>query len=292
MSQAISTNYRELLPSEVERVAQECQSAWQDPEIPRRQYDLAVKGELEKFRKGEPVAPFDALVRCIKAIPGILEPRGIISTTRQITDAEATEIRTRFEKRYSQWPPPMILTEGINWEPLLLRLLDVGASAGYYSEVMKIAGMRFHYTACDYSPAFKALAEELYPGIDFHIADATDLPFDDGAADIVLSGACIMHVAEYEKAIQEAARVAKRYVIFHRSPVFTDQATTFYEKEAYGVRCLEIHFNERELLGLFADCGLSLLHTETVFWNDGERFGHKTYLLSKQSIGEREWERA
>src|SRR5688572_10950142 len=85
-------------------------------------------------------------------------------------------------------------------------LLDVGASSGYYSEVLKIAGFPCRYTGCDYSEHFQRIAQKLYPGVAFDVADARKLPYPDSSYDIVLHGAAIMHIREYPCAIAEAAR--------------------------------------------------------------------------------------
>lgn len=165
-------------------------------------------------------------------------------------------------------------------------LLDVGASSGFYSEVLKIAGFNCCYVALNFSPAFKTLAERLYPGIDFRLGDARELPFADDSFDIVLSGCCLLHIAEYEAVILETARVASRYVIFSKTPVHA-KPTEFFEKHLYGLpHCLEIRFNEEELMGLFERYGLRLIHTEPA------GTGHKTFLLRKLSLSECEWERA
>lgn len=237
MSTQISTNYRELAHSEVEAVAAECASAWQDPQIPRRQYELAAKPELDKYRNQQPVAPFDALVKCLRQIP--LKHTGSRS-----------------------------------------KILDVGASAGYYRAVLRMSGYFMQYTGCDFSEAFKDLAEELYPDMAFDVADARHLPYHDDFFEIVLNGAVIMHCREYEQVIRETARVASRYVIFHRTPITTGP-TSYWHKEAYGIPCLEIHFNEAELLRIFDSHRLRLIHSEDVF-RDGN-FGHRSYLLAKES---------
>lgn len=161
----------------------------------------------------------------------------------------------------------------------IVRVLDVGASAGYYGEVMRIAGYDFKYTACDYSPAFQRMAEALYPGIDFDICDARNLPYRDGFYDIVLNGACIMHIQNFRKVIQESARVASRYVIFHRTPI-TPGDTSYFVKEGYGRRMLEIHFNEAELLDCFQSADLHpYFHTDVFVEATG--FRHRSYVLRK-----------
>lgn len=228
----VSTNYRELRPDEIQQVAAECAEAWMNPDIPLRQYSLAVKDELDKFRRGIACAPFAALLKCMKHIP-VLYPR--------------------------------------------MSLLDVGASGGYYSEVL--AGYGFKYTGIDFSPAFQKLAGSLYPGITFDVGDARALPYEDGAFDVVLHGACIMHMHAYARAIREAARVSGRHVLFHRTPVLLDKPTTAYLKDGYGTPMIELHFNEAELLGLFSKSGLEVIHAEDVFWQGD--FGHRTYLCNK-----------
>ncbi len=161
-------------------------------------------------------------------------------------------------------------------------LLDVGASSGFYSEILKIGGFDCQYHGLDYSPAYKELAESLFPGIAFTVGDARDLPFDDGAFDVVLSGCCLLHVFEADRVIAETARVAKQYAVFNRTPVLSgDFPTVYWEKKAYGVSCIECHMNEAELLGMFAVHRLEVVSHEDVFWGADNNFGHRTYLLKK-----------
>lgn len=172
------------------------------------------------------------------------------------------------------------------------KLLDVGASSGYYSTVLHELNFRCEYQACDSSPAFKDMAEWLYPGIAFDVADAAKLPYESNSFPIVLHSAVLMHSLRYPQLIREAARVASRYVLFHRTPVRLNKPTAFFEKLGYGCRMLEIYFNENELLALFTANGLELFHTECIFWDAAHHYGHRSYLLRKTSEMERAWERA
>lgn len=162
-------------------------------------------------------------------------------------------------------------------------VLEVGASSAYYSEVLKIGGVPCHYTALDYSEAYRGLAAELFPGVKFEVGDACALPYMYGAFDVVISGCCIIHIPEYAEAIIEAARVARGYVVFARTPVLSFRETTYLAKQAYGVECLEIHFNSDELLGLFAASGLEVVTAEDVFFDPEGGFGHRTFLCKKAS---------
>ncbi len=140
-------------------------------------------------------------------------------------------------------------------------VLEVGCSSGYYSEVLTIANLAVTYTGCDYSEQFVQLARQIYPELHFDVEDAAQLSYADNAFDIVISGCCLLHIAEYKTAIAETARVAACYAIFHRTPVVIGRPDRYFRKMAYGVETLEIHFNESDFLELLADNGLELLET-------------------------------
>lgn len=143
-------------------------------------------------------------------------------------------------------------------------LLEVGCSSGFYSEVIEISGIPIAYSGCDYSEAFIGLAKVKYPSINFAVEDATDLNYSDNSFDIVLSGCCLLHIPEYAKGIEETARVARNYAIFHRTPVVWGQPEQRYRKQAYGVETVEIHFNEPDFLALLNACRLELIGTRSL----------------------------
>lgn len=165
-----------------------------------------------------------------------------------------------------------------------LRLLEVGCSSGYYSEALALRGVKCIYAGCDYSPEFIGMARRLYPALDFEVEDATALSYADSTFDIVVSGCCILHIPDYAAAITEAARVARHQVVFHRTPVLHLAPTKYFSKLAYGIETVEIHFNEEELVSLFARHGLRVLAIATInaSWRDGDAFATKTYLCEKK----------
>jgi len=143
------------------------------------------------------------------------------------------------------------------------KLLEIGCSTGYYSEIFKKAGIMVEYEGCDYSKSFIKLAEETYPGINFKVCDATMLNYGDNQFDIVISGCCILHIIDYQKAISEAIRISKKYVLFHRTPILHNHKTTFLTKTGYGVEMLEIFFNEKELINFFNQSKIKIKKTDT-----------------------------
>lgn len=165
------------------------------------------------------------------------------------------------------------------------RVLEVGCSSGYYSEVFEIAGLDVDYAGCDYSDAFIAMARQRYPLLQFDLQDATALGYADNTFDVVISGCCLLHIPEYQAAVAETVRVASSYAIFHRTPVVIGQPNKYYRKQAYGVETVEVHFNEPRFLQLLADSGLELLATytldETV--SHGAGSATRTYVCRKKA---------
>jgi ubiquinone/menaquinone biosynthesis C-methylase UbiE len=169
------------------------------------------------------------------------------------------------------------------------KVLEVGCGSGYYSEVLATllpAGVQ--YTGIDYSDAMIARARAHYPSTAFEVADATRLPYADGAFDIVFNGVSLMHIVDYQGAIREAARVAAHCCILHTVPVFDNCRTTFLTKYAYGAPVVEIIFGKQELMSLCNKSGLRLEHEwACIPYDVSEVTGHhsttETYLFSKRT---------
>ncbi len=128
-------------------------------------------------------------------------------------------------------------------------LLDVGAACGQYRDVLRTMGFDMQYTGAERSKAFIELGRFTWPDIDLRLMDASYLDFRDDTFDLVLHSGCIMHMMDYHDAIVHAIRVARKYVIFHRTPISEDY-TRFYSKKAYGIPCFEVHFNKQEIIGI------------------------------------------
>jgi SAM-dependent methyltransferase len=165
-------------------------------------------------------------------------------------------------------------------------VIEVGCGSGYYSEVLAtLLPCAISYRGIDYSQAMVARARAHYPSRIFEVADATRLPYADRTFDIVFNGVSLMHIIDYQAAIREAARVAKRYCLFHGVPVFLDHRTTFLTKYAYGAPVIEIIFGKQELMSLCADAGLRFEREwpgipYDVFDATGHHSVTQTYLFS------------
>ncbi len=236
MSTGVSDHYQIVKPEDIVAFAEQYENAWQDPEIPLRQYEI-VKRELAEFKAGKPVRPYDVLVDALRSL--------------HFTGAAP------------------------------LSLLDVGCASGYYSEVLRLAGLGFQYTGLDYSEPLIKFAKKLFNGVSFEVGNATKLRWPDNSFDVVIHGGCLMHCYEYETAIEEAIRVARQYVIFHRTPVHENRPTEFWTKAAYEIECLELEFEHISLIRLFEKYKTRVIRMENLFFDIEKESGHRTYVLEK-----------
>jgi SAM-dependent methyltransferase len=83
--------------------------------------------------------------------------------------------------------------------------LDVGCGEGRLARDLRERGHHVH--AFDASPALVEAARRADPSLDVAVADATALPVDDDASDLVVSFMVLMNVDDLEGAVGEAARV-------------------------------------------------------------------------------------
>lgn len=163
------------------------------------------------------------------------------------------------------------------------KLLDLGAASGIYSDILKRAGYKWSYRAADYSAAFREFALTKYPHLEYDLQDATALEYQDNSFEILLHGCCLIHIRDWRKAIMEAARVSKRYVLFHRTPILDVSPTRYFLKEAYGVPCFDIWFGASEFFEAVRDAGLVFRWEETVFkTQDYGGYGQYSYLFEKK----------
>lgn len=134
-------------------------------------------------------------------------------------------------------------------------VLEIGCSTGYNSAVIDTLDVDYKYVGCDFSNEFIKSAKILFPTKDFDVQNAINLNYSSESFDVVVSGCCILHIEPFEEAIREAFRVARSYVIFHRTPIIHSGKHRFFQKSAYGFPSLEIHFNKASLYDLISSYG-------------------------------------
>jgi ubiquinone biosynthesis O-methyltransferase len=87
------------------------------------------------------------------------------------------------------------------------RVLDAGCGAGYGSA--ELARMAWRVTGIDIAPEAVAFARSHYesPNLSFQQASCTELPFEDGAFDLVVAFEVIEHLEEWKGFLREVRRV-------------------------------------------------------------------------------------
>lgn len=88
-----------------------------------------------------------------------------------------------------------------------MNVLEIACGSGQFTG--RLAGRVNSWIATDFSPAMIEEAQEadLPENVELKVADATDLPFDDGAFDAVLIGNALHIISNPEAALAEAHRV-------------------------------------------------------------------------------------
>jgi len=163
-----------------------------------------------------------------------------------------------------------------------LTLLDVACGSAYYSEVIEFLSPGWiEYTGVDYNLGMLELASQCYPGLSVAYGDILDLQFDDDSFDIVLSGATIGHVRDWQKALQELTRVARTWLILHRNPVWMDGSPTGCSIRCdYDVDVIVHRFARSDLIDTVTSFGMKLLSTYET-WPVCGNEGMYTYLFEK-----------
>jgi ubiquinone/menaquinone biosynthesis C-methylase UbiE len=167
-------------------------------------------------------------------------------------------------------------------------LVEVGCGSGWNSEVLeRLLDYPVRYVGTDYSYGMVRLGRSHYPQTPFAVCDATRLPLPDASCDILLSGTVLLHLFDYEKAIEESRRVARKFVVFHTVTVHANRVTTVLKKRAYGEWVVEVVFNENHLCTLFDKAGLKVRRVmESIPYDlahvTGEHSSTRTYLCEIQ----------
>ena len=90
---------------------------------------------------------------------------------------------------------------------LNLSVLDVGCGPGYVAAAVAERGATPR--GLDFSAEMVAIAQKMFPQIEFCEGDAQNLPFADITFDRVLANFALLHVSDPERACAEAFRVLK-----------------------------------------------------------------------------------
>jgi len=120
--------------------------------------------------------------------------------------------------------------------PVHGRVLDVGCGAGQVAKAVKRERPDLAVSACDVSRAAIAAASASPEGVDFRLALAERLPYDDAEFDFVWIFDVLEHVEGPEAVLREMARVLKPGGGFHMVLPLEGQPRTLYRLVGCGTR--------------------------------------------------------
>jgi len=132
------------------------------------------------------------------------------STWKQWDKFSVMEEPFRFNHKSHQYITDFLLKEMGN-SPF--SLLDCGVLSAVTYRKIQEAKLNVKYTGIDIGKKIIADCRRRFPDIDWRILDVQNLKLDDNSYDIVLIRHLLEHLPYYDKAIKEAKRVAKKYVL-------------------------------------------------------------------------------
>jgi len=93
------------------------------------------------------------------------------------------------------------------------RVLDVGCGCGSYT--VRLSPYCNKITAIDYSASLieRCKSENARPNITYVCMDARDIAYPEASFDLVLERACLHHILEWEKVLDEMIRLSFRYIL-------------------------------------------------------------------------------
>jgi 2-polyprenyl-3-methyl-5-hydroxy-6-metoxy-1,4-benzoquinol methylase len=158
-----------------------------------------------------------------------------------VSDAELERLRTEYRRRDAagggpyRWDNPGYVSYMQGLERAVLhglsdagvnlsgaRVLDIGCGSGYFLHRLHEYGAGDCH-GIDLLDERIAEARERYPSLDFHVGSATQVPFEDGAFEVVTQFTCLSSIIDNDvrlAAAREMRRVAGQWVLsidMHRS---------------------------------------------------------------------------
>jgi ubiquinone/menaquinone biosynthesis C-methylase UbiE len=136
--------------------------------------------------------------------PRPVDPTVVSDLQRPLWNRSAAAYADAFEGLVDQAVEPLLDAAGIAAGS---RVLDVATGPG----IIAAAALKRGAAAkgIDFAENMVAVARKHHPSIEFMVADAGDLPFEDGDFDAVLMGFALFMMAEPDRALREAHRVLK-----------------------------------------------------------------------------------
>jgi trans-aconitate methyltransferase len=152
------------------------------------------------------------------------------------------------------------------------KIIEIGCSSGYYSEIVEFHNPRLHYIGIDYSREFVNFAFDIYPQKSFLIADANFLPLKTEILDCVVLGSVLLHLMQWEESLAKVAELNSKFLIVHRQPVIIEKPSYYYFKKAYSTKMFEWILNRDHLIKVLASFDYKLVKESKVNSNETSNY--------------------
>jgi len=93
-------------------------------------------------------------------------------------------------------------------------ILDVGCGEGYTTKIMIKKFPKVKFVACDLEKSMVEIAKRTNPEIKIYERSVYELKFKSNSFDVVVMNEVLEHVKDYNKALDECKRVAKKACVF------------------------------------------------------------------------------
>jgi ubiquinone/menaquinone biosynthesis C-methylase UbiE len=169
--------------------------------------------------------------------------------SREIEQLRSPERREKLE---AEKIADLIANESIN------SLIDIGTGSGLFAE--EFSKRNIKVIGIDSNSDMIEAAKSLVPGVEFHVASAEALPFDDKTFDTAFMGVVFHEVDDYMKTLQEARRVSVKavYILEWKyinedfgPPLEHRLSREFIEQQAVNAGFTKVEVNELKNLVLY-----------------------------------------
>ena len=186
----------------------------------------------------------------------------IAGKQRAVVDAQLLEMRAGKPPKHFDILGRMFADLKLDTGLPCVTVLDAGCGSAYYSEIIEhyVPGWMAEYRGVDFNDGMIDMARTCYPDLEISFGDLRELgAFGNESYDIVLSGATIIHIAEWQEAVREIARVAGRFLILHRTRIRNHPAPPGYKIDVahhYDTDVYYLQFDEPHLCRFVEALGL------------------------------------
>jgi SAM-dependent methyltransferase len=144
--------------------------------------------------------------------------------------------------------------------PTPAQLLDFGCGVGHYSELVeRYFPGRFVYTGCDFAEPMVEAARRRWPGRTFIVKDLFEEALDLSTYDLVVAGALVDVLDDWEAALDALLGSGARYVLLHRQQITEEDSRVEVVGGYTGQLTYRTYVTRAELLAVAERNGCALI---------------------------------